>query len=305
MKTLATGAIRAVDKSEGGVAGQRRRLRRRVPGASGGSPTGHELLFTTYATNLIDGGPLNGSVAPFLMAKDIDDNTVGFIAAGVTDASWAPNGTWLAFSSRYVNGCEASLLRPPLNGSSQVFAWQVATAELRADQRQRGRDARPPTGPARWTRGTRSWSPDSTRVAFMSWSHELVPGDTNGSRDIFVKNVQTGAIDRVSVSATGAQANNYSEYPAFAPTGNRLVFNSAATNLVVGDNNSAQDVFVKDLSTGAVTAVSVKPSGEFVFGTNGSRMAELVARRHQDPLRVACRSSSSPTSTRTSSTTST
>ena len=205
------------------------------------------------------------------MAKDLDDNSVGFIAAAVHDAAWSPDDAWIAFSSDYVDGCITNPCPGNVNCSSQLFAWQVGTANyvpISADAA--GNLPSDGTGPL--DAADPAWSPDSTRVAFMSTSHELVPGDTNTSRDVFVKNVLTGAIERASVSAGGGQADNDSDNPVFAPSGNRLAFNSAATNLVSGDTNSTQDVFVKNLSSGAVTPVSVKPSGEFVVSSNGSRM---------------------------------
>jgi Tol biopolymer transport system component len=269
VKTLATGAIRVVDKSASGVLGNDGGWVSEAR-VIGWKPTGHEVLFTTYATNLLDGTPLDGSFGPFLMAKDLDDNSVGFIAGGVSDASWAPNAAWIAFSSRYINGCEATCV-PNVNSNAQIFAWQVGTANyVPISANAAGMLPSDGTGPLDSV--DPSWSPDSTRVAFTSSARELVPGDTNVSRDVFVKTVQTAAIERVSVSAGGAQANNSSDYPVFAPTGNRVAFSATATNLVVGDNNSTADVFVKDLSSGAVTAISVKPNGQFPVSNNGSRM---------------------------------
>ena len=270
VKTLGTGAIEVADTSASGVLGNDNGYTGEAR-VIGWKPGSHELLFTTYANNLIDGFTLDGSYAPFLMAKSIDDGSVGYIAAVVSDASWSPDATWVAFSSKFVDGCATNPCPGNTNYSWQMFAWQVGTdtyVPVSAD----ASGALPSDGSGPLDASDPTWSPDSTRVAFVSASHELVPGDTNVNRDVFVKNIQTGAIQRASVAAGGGQADNYSEYPAFAPTGNRLAFNSAATNLVPGDGNSAQDVFVKNLSTGAISAISVRPSGQFVVSSNGSRM---------------------------------
>jgi len=55
--------------------------------------------------------------------------------------------------------------------------------------------------------GSPAISADGTAVAFESDDNTLVPGDTNGVRDIFVKDLGTGAIDRVSVDSAGDAAN--------------------------------------------------------------------------------------------------
>ncbi|WP_028642267.1 TolB family protein [Nocardioides sp. URHA0020] len=269
VKTLATGALRVVDKSASGVLGNDGGWVSEAR-VIGWKPRSHELLLTTYATNLIDGVVLDGSVGPFLLAKDLDDGSVGYIAAGVGDATWSPNAAWIAYASRYVDGC-GDACAPNANSSSQVFAWQVGTANY-VPISATSAGVLPSDGSGPLDSVEPVWSPDSKRVAFTSSSHELVPGDTNVSRDVFVKTVQTGAIKRVSVSAGGGQANSSSDNPAFAPTGNRVAFSSTATNLVSGDDNSAADVFVKDLSSNAVRVVSLRPGGQFSVSNRGSRM---------------------------------
>ncbi|MET3909308.1 VCBS repeat-containing protein [Bradyrhizobium sp. S3.3.6] len=105
------------------------------------------------------------------------------------------------------------------------------------------------------------FSPDGTKVAFESYADNLVPGDTNGQPDIFVKDLTTGAITLASTSASGVQGDSWSYQPVFSPDGTRLAFASASDNLVPGDTNSAYDIFVKDLTTGAITRVSTNASG--------------------------------------------
>ena len=91
------------------------------------------------------------------------------------------------------------------------------------------------------------WSPDSTRVAFMSIASNLVLGDTNDAHDEFVKELATGTTQRISTDATGAQASGDSFAPEWSPNGAAIAFGSMASNLVPGDTNQAEDVFVKTL----------------------------------------------------------
>jgi Tol biopolymer transport system component len=104
-------------------------------------------------------------------------------------------------------------------------------------------------------------SADGRFVAFDSSASNLVPGDSNGVLDVFVRDRQTGITQRVSVGLGGAQGNSYSGDPALSADGRFVAFESGATNLVPGDTNGVQDVFVRDLQTGTTERVSVGPGG--------------------------------------------
>ncbi|MFF9553061.1 VCBS domain-containing protein [Methylobacterium fujisawaense] len=104
-------------------------------------------------------------------------------------------------------------------------------------------------------------SADGNTLVFASDADNLVPGDTNGVRDIFVKDLRTGVVSRVSTAADGTQANGISDYFNLSPDGTKLVFMSAASNLVANDTNDAVDIFVKDLKTGEISRVSVAADG--------------------------------------------
>ena len=104
-------------------------------------------------------------------------------------------------------------------------------------------------------------SGDGRFVAFQSAATNLVAGDTNAIKDIFVHDRQTGATTRVSVDSAGAQANDNSFRPAISDDGRFVAFRSDATNLVAGDTNGVRDVFVHDRQTGATERVSVDSAG--------------------------------------------
>jgi Tol biopolymer transport system component len=89
-------------------------------------------------------------------------------------------------------------------------------------------------------------SADGRHVAFTSYSDSLVPGDTNGSSDIFVRDLQNGTTERASVDTAGAEANNASSSSSISSDGHYVAFVSSATNLVSGDTNGFADVFVRD-----------------------------------------------------------
>src|SRR3954471_17653605 len=121
-----------------------------------------------------------------------------------------------------------------------------------------------------------SVSADGTLVAFVSGSPNLVAGDTNGARDVFVRNVLTGTTSRVSVGAAG-QANGASSNARISADGRFVVFTSLAGNLVVGDTNGAAHVFERDLATGQTARVSVSAGGVQANDTSGAAASAISA----------------------------
>jgi hypothetical protein len=104
-------------------------------------------------------------------------------------------------------------------------------------------------------------SGDGSFIVYYSDASNLVTGDTNGHRDVFLFDTSTGTTSRVSVASGGAQADGNSSLPAVSADGSTIVFQSDATNLVPGDTNSVSDVFAYDVATGTTTRVSVGPGG--------------------------------------------
>lgn len=82
---------------------------------------------------------------------------------------------------------------------------------------------------------------------FISTASNLVPGDTNGTADAFVRDLRTGAVQRVAVAADGSQSNGRTGFLSADATGRVVAFDSSADNLVPGDTNGRTDVFVRDL----------------------------------------------------------
>jgi Tol biopolymer transport system component len=109
-------------------------------------------------------------------------------------------------------------------------------------------------------------SADGRYVAFYSDASNLVPGDTNGARDVFLRDLQTGETTRVSVSSSGAEANGDSFAPALSADGRYVAFSSAASNLVDGDTNDANDIFIRDRQANTTTRVSVGFDGSQANG---------------------------------------
>src|SRR5262249_21008581 len=113
-----------------------------------------------------------------------------------------------------------------------------------------------------------SISADGRFVAFDSEATNLVKGDTNHAADVFVRDRLTGTTERVSVSSAGAQANGSVVGGTISDDGSRVAFASFADNLVSGDTNFTEDIFVHDRTTGATVRVSVASDG-----TQGDNMS--------------------------------
>src|SRR6266480_1144362 len=98
-------------------------------------------------------------------------------------------------------------------------------------------------------------------VAFESDAPNLVPGDTNGKRDVFVRDFTTNQTQRVSVSSAGVQGNKHSRHASISANGRFVAFASDAHNLVPNDTNGVTDVFVSDLKKHTIRRVTVSSAG--------------------------------------------
>lgn len=120
-----------------------------------------------------------------------------------------------------------------------------------------------------------SLSADGRFVAFHSEAANLVAGDTNGAKDVFMHDRQTGQTIRLSVNSLGGQGNAFSEFPEISADGRFIAFSSGADNLVAGDVNGYLDVFLHDRQTGQCTLISKSSAG--LQGNGSSYDAKLSA----------------------------
>jgi hypothetical protein len=73
---------------------------------------------------------------------------------------------------------------------------------------------------------------------------DLVPGDTNGTSDVFVRDLRRGVTRLVARGRHGVQGDGYSTALGISSRGRYVLFTSQATNMVRGDTNGVDDVFL-------------------------------------------------------------
>jgi len=104
-----------------------------------------------------------------------------------------------------------------------------------------------------------SISPDGRYVAFWSGATNLVPDDTNGKRDIFLVDRDSGTVTRASVADDGTQGDGDSFSPNISSGGGLVAFDSAAKTLVADDHKTkGSDIFLhsEDASKSATPPAS-------------------------------------------------
>jgi len=166
------------------------------------------------------------------------------------DLSLSADGRFVAFQS-----IASNLVPGDTNGRDDIFVHDRRTGTTERVSVSSGGDQGNSFsfGPA--------LSADGRFVAFDSLSSNLVPGDTNRTGDVFVHDRRTGTTRRVSVSSDGDQGDDLSLSPKLSADGRFVAFTSSASNLVPGDTNDSNDVFVHDRRTGTTERVSVRTDG--------------------------------------------
>jgi archaellum component FlaF (FlaF/FlaG flagellin family) len=221
------------------------------------SANGRYVAFTSWATNLVS-GDTNGELDVFVRdrlagtTERVSVSSSGAEGNGRSeDPSISADGTYVAFSSYATN-----LVAGDTNNYSDVFVHnrQTGTTERVSVSTGGGQSSDQSLDPA--------ISADGRYVAFDSTATDLVPGDTNTWRDVFVHDREAGTTERVSVSSGGGQGNSDSYDPSISADGRYVAFQSWTSNLVPGDTNGRFDVFVRDRQTATTERVSVATSGE-------------------------------------------
>jgi Tol biopolymer transport system component len=244
-------------------------------------PSGSVVAFFSSATNLTTngaGGDLHLYVRDLLgqttSMVDVDTNGAGSEMNPVTIARLSDGGRLIAFE------CPGSgLVANDRNRSYDVFVRDLASNTV--DLVSVADPALISMAPnANSGIGGSSISADGRYVAFESDADNLVNNDTNGCRDVFVRDLVTGSNFLVSVDIFGLGSGNGVSYePSISADGRYVLFTSSATNLVTGDINGAPDVFVRDLQAGVTFLASTNlsaagspillPSADSI-STNGS-----------------------------------
>jgi Tol biopolymer transport system component len=286
-----------------------------APPASGGgnstspiiTPDGRYVLFASTADNLA----LTGSNTPFLaqgsskinvFLRDRTAGTTTLVSVNLTGTSGgngdslpielSTNGQYALFEST-----ASDLVPGDTNNASDVFVRDLVNGtNILVSISTNG-------GCANGVSGESAMTPDGHYVVFASTASNLVPGDTNGIRDIFVRDLVAGVTTLASPGAIANPGTGYpggsSDSPQLTPDGRYVAFLSTATNLVPGVTTSGE-VYVRDL-TGAVTylasgnahtlitsnAISynqaISDDGQFVAfesSTNGASGSGFIQRYH-------------------------
>ena len=221
------------------------------------SANGRYVAFRSDATNLIP-GDANGTVDDvFVHDRQTGTTSRVSVATGGGKSNNNSFGPALSADGRFVvfHSFGTNLVPNDTNNALDVFVHDRQTgATTRVSVATGG-------GQANNTSRAGFLSADGRFVSFESDATNLVAGDNNGKRDVFIHDRQTDTTTRVSVATGGGQVNGASVDAELSADGRYVAFQSDATNLVPGDTNGFGDVFVHDRQTVSTTRLSVASSG--------------------------------------------
>ncbi|MGE0576484.1 Calx-beta domain-containing protein [Reyranella sp.] len=231
------------------------------------SPSGGKIAFVSGASNLVVGDS-NFTQDIFVWSNGtitrVSTDALGNQANGFSDApAFSADGTKIVFVSSASN-----LVSDDTNGTEDIFVKDLTSGAIQRVNTTASGDEAEGDGEGGGYSTEPVFSPDASRVAFVSVADNLVTGDTNGVADVFVKTLAGGAIVRVSTNASGAQANGDSSNPVFSANGSRVAFTSAASDLITGDTNGVGDIFIKNLSDNSIARISTDAAGAQANGAS-------------------------------------
>ena len=219
------------------------------------SADGQRVAFTSFANNLV-AGDTEGHVDVFVRDRAAGTTFRVSVHDNGTAANWNSHDAMLSEDGGSVlfHTSAGNLSPDDHNNEVDAFVHTIATGLTEiVGFAQNGLLGNHPTAHS-------SFSADGRYVAFATRSM-LVPGDTNGTYDIFVRDMRLGLTTRVSADSSGVLGNGESLSPEISPDGGYVAFSSRSTNLG-GSTTTSRDVYLHDRTSGETTWVGQTATGE-------------------------------------------
>lgn len=209
------------------------------------SSDGRYLSFWSSASNLVT-DDTNGRSDVFL--RDRSAGTTERISIGSEESNGHSYAAAISGDGRYVafESWASNLVPGDTNRAPDIYLHDRATGDVRRISVSSfgAQGNHYSTGPV--------MSGNGRYTAFYSVATNLVSDDISES-GVFVHDRLTGATERMSIGPNGAPDGGSSN-AAISEDGHHVAFESQASNLVPGDENDAQDVFVRGgIGTGIVS----------------------------------------------------
>lgn len=220
------------------------------------SEDGRFVAFESAATTLVD-GDTNGVSDVFVRDRRAGTTQRVSVRSNGVQGDGGSHGSSISADGRFVafTSLATNLVAGDTNDTFDVFVHDRRTGTTRRVSVLTG------GGQGDGASVDPSISASGRLVAFVSDATNLVNGDTNGLKDVFVHDRKARVTERVSVRPNGTQGNDESRNPEISGNGSLVAFESTASNLVAGDTNGRQDVFVHIRASNALKRVSVRSNG--------------------------------------------
>ncbi|MCA1834451.1 MAG: DUF6531 domain-containing protein, partial [Actinobacteria bacterium] len=228
------------------------------------SADGRWVAFDSVATNLVS-GDTNGQQDVFLHDRQLGTTIRVSVSSSGVQGSAQSNTPSVSADGRYTvfGSFATNLVSGDTNSlGSDEFEYDGTTATtIRVTTTSSGAQVNGNNGSI----GPTAVSGDGRYVAFSS-KGGFTPGVTGLHLNVFVKDVVSGGVTRISGS--GSQGNGDSDTASISPDGKYVSFSSAASDLITGDTNAVRDVFRADVATDTIVRVSVDSAGNQANGAS-------------------------------------
>jgi Tol biopolymer transport system component len=228
------------------------------------SNNGRYVVYHSIADNLMDGDASDNIIDVFLFDRKKGVNYK--ITQGnddSVDARLSNNFKYVVFSSFADN-----LVEGDTNGFSDIFLYETQTGVTRLISVDS-------LGVLKANGGSFTPSVNSSGrfIVYESNANNLVGGDNNLSRDIFLYDGKIHSTTLVSKNSSGEPGNAASHFARIGGRGRYVVYQSDATNLVEGDANGATDIFLYDRKKNLTYLISVTAKGQ----GNGNSITPFIS----------------------------